>query len=171
LTGADVLIVLVLLISTLLGLMRGFVRELVALLFWIVGIWAAWTFGSIVEPYLGGLLAGPHVRPWVGRLVVLATVLFAGALVGVVLGLMTRGGGLGWLDRLMGLVFGLARGMVLLGVIVICGELLHVNQEPWWHRSMLIPYCETVGDWLRALVGEKGEPWAKLERLTGVKIR
>ena len=67
-TGADVLIVLVLLISTLLGLMRGFVRELVALLFWIVGVWAAWTFGSIVEPYLGGLLAGPQVRPWAGRL-------------------------------------------------------------------------------------------------------
>jgi len=35
----------------------------------------------------------------------------------------------------------------------------------------MIPYCVTVGDWLRGLVGEKGEPWAKLERLTGVKVK
>jgi len=63
------------------------------------------------------------------------------------------------------------RGLVLMGLVVIGGELLHMNQEDWWARSKLIPYGETVGDWLRAMVGEKGEPWAKLERLTGVKVR
>jgi len=46
-----------------------------------------------------------------------------------------------------------------------------MTDEDWWGRSKLIPYGETVGDWLRAMVGEKGEPWAKLERLTGVKVR
>ena len=63
----------------------------------------------------------------------------------------------------------MVRGVVLVGLLVIGGELLHLNQEEWWSRSKLIPYGETVGDWLRAMVGERGEPWAKLERLTGVK--
>ena len=46
-----------------------------------------------------------------------------------------------------------------------------MNQEEWWNRSKLVPYGETVGDWLRAMVGEKGEPWARLERVTGVKVK
>jgi len=169
LTGADVLILLVLLASTLIGLLRGFVREAVSLGVWILAIWAAWKFGRFVEPSLGGYLADPRVAPWVGRLVVLVLVLMLGWVVGLLLGYFTRSAGLGPLDRIIGLLFGVVRGLVLMGLLVIGGELLHMNQESWWGRSILIPYGETVGDWLRAMVGERGEPWSTLERLTGVK--
>jgi membrane protein required for colicin V production len=171
LTGADVLILLVLVGSTLIGLLRGFVREAVSLAFWVVAIWAAWKFGPVVEPHLGGLMADPKIAPWVGRLVILVLVLLLGWLIGMLLSYFTRSMGLGPLDRAIGLLFGVVRGMVLVGLMVIGGELLHLNQEDWWSRSKLIPYGETVGDWLRAMVGERGEPWSKLERLTGVKVR
>jgi membrane protein required for colicin V production len=170
-TGADVLILLVLLGSTLVGLLRGFVREAVSLAFWIIAIWAAWHFGHVVEPHLGGLLADPSVAPWVGRLVMLVLVLLVGWIVGMVLSYLTRSMGLGPLDRVIGLLFGIVRGMVLVGLMIIGAELLHLNREDWWGRSKLVPYGETAGDWLRAMVGERGEPWAKLERLTGVKVR
>jgi membrane protein required for colicin V production len=171
LTGADVLILLVLLGSTLIGLLRGFVREAVSLAFWIVAIWAAWKFGPLVEPHLGGLMADPKIAPWVGRLAILVLVLLFGWLIGMLLSYLTRSVGLGPLDRVGGLLFGVARGMVLVGLMIIGGELLHLNQEEWWHRSRLVPYGETVGDWLRGMVGERGEPWSKLERLTGVKVK
>src|SRR5271157_5315687 len=165
-TGADFVILLVLLGSTLIGLLRGFVREAVSLAFWIVAIWAAWKFGPVVEPYLGGLMADPKVAPWVGRLVVLVIVLLIGWLIGMLLSYFTHSVGLGPLDRAVGLLFGVVRGMVLMGLMIIGGELLHLNQEEWWSRSRLVPYGETVGDWLRAMVGERGEPWSKLERIT-----
>jgi membrane protein required for colicin V production len=171
LTGADVFILLVLLGSILIGLLRGFVREAVSLVFWVVAIWAAWKFGVLVEPHLGGLLADRSVAPWVGRLVVLVLVLLVGWVIGMLLGYFTRSMGLGPLDRVIGLLFGILRGVVLVGLMIIGGELLHLNHEEWWNRSKLIPYGETAGDWLRAMVGERGEPWAKLERLTGVKVR
>jgi membrane protein required for colicin V production len=82
-----------------------------------------------------------------------------------------RGVGLGAVDRVIGVLFGFARGLVLVGVAVIGCELLHLNKEDWWSQSKLVPYGETVGDWLRAMVGEKGEPWATLERISGVKVR
>ncbi len=94
-TGADVLILLVLLGSTLIGLLRGFVREAVSLAFWIVAIWAAWKFGPLVEPHLGGLLADPNVAPWVGRLVILVLVLLIGWVIGMLLSYFTRSAGLG----------------------------------------------------------------------------
>ncbi len=84
-TGADVFILVVLLGSILIGLLRGFVREAASLVFWIIAIWAAWKFGPMVEPHLGGLLADPSVAPWVGRLVVLVLVLLVGWIVGVLL--------------------------------------------------------------------------------------
>jgi membrane protein required for colicin V production len=171
LTGADVLILLVLLGSTVIGLLRGFLREAVSLAFWIAAIWAAWEFGPTVEPHLGGLLADPKIAPWVGRLVILVLVLLIGWVVGMLLSYFTRSMGLGPLDRAIGLLFGILRGMVLVGLMIIGGELLHLNQETWWQRSKLVPYGETVADWLRAMVGERGEPWSKLERLTGVKIK
>jgi membrane protein required for colicin V production len=117
------------------------------------------------------LLADPTVAPWVGRLVVLVLVLLVGWLVAMLLSYFTRSLGLGVMDRVIGLLFGILRGMVLVGLIVIGGELLHLNHEEWWNRSKLVPYGETVGDWLRAMVGEKGEPWARLERLTGINVR
>ena len=170
-TEVDVFIVLVLLGSTIIGLLRGFVREAVSLIFWIAAIWAAWKFGPLIEPHLGGVLADPSVAPWVGRLVVLVLVLLMGWVAGMLLSYFTRSLGLGAMDRVLGLLFGMVRGTVLVGLVTIGGELLHLNHEPWWARSKLVPYGETVGDWLRAMVGEKGEPWATLERLTGVKVR
>ena len=170
-TLADFLIIAVVLISTLMGFMRGFIREAVALVFWVAGVWIAWKFGPLVEPHLGGLLADPQIRPWVGRLVVFVLVILAGTVISLILQYFTRGIGLGFLDRAIGILFGFGRGLVLVGLAVIGCELLHLNTEDWWSRSRLIPYGETVGDWLRAMVGEKGEPWATLERITGVKVR
>ena len=170
-TAADIVIILVLVGSTLIGALRGFVREAASLVFWLIAIWAAWKFGPVIEPHLGGLLADPSVAPWVGRLGVLVFVLLIGWVVGMLLSYFTRSLGLGVMDRVLGLLFGILRGAVLVGLMIIGGELLHLNHEEWWGRSKLVPYAETVGDWLRAMVGEKGDPWAKLERLTGVKVR
>src|SRR5260370_1311527 len=109
-TAADVLILLVLLGSTIIGLLRGFVREAVSLVFWVVAIWAAWKFGPVVEPHLGGLLADPKVAPWVGRLVILLLVLLGGWVVGMLMSYFTRSLGLGVMDRVSGLLVGIVRG-------------------------------------------------------------
>src|SRR5260221_13146438 len=109
-TGADALIVLVLLGSTIIGLLRGFVREAVSLVFWVVAIWAAWKFGPVVEPHLGGLLADPKVAPWIGRLVILVLVLVIGWVVGMLMSYFTRSLGLGGMDRVIGVLFGIVGG-------------------------------------------------------------
>jgi membrane protein required for colicin V production len=171
LNGADVFILVVLLGSILIGALRGFIREAVSLVFWILAIWAAWQFGPLVEPHLGGVLTNPSVAPWVGRLVMLVIFLLIGWLTGMVLSYFMRSMGLATLDRIIGVVFGLVRGLVLVGLLVIGGELLQLDKEDFWNHSKLIPYGETVGDWLRAMVGEHGEPWARLERLTGVRVK
>jgi membrane protein required for colicin V production len=157
LTGADVFILLVLLGSTLIGVLRGFIREAVSLVFWILAIWLSWQFGPVIVPHLGGLLANPSIAPWVGRLVILVLVLLVGWLAGMMLSYFTRAMGLGPLDRVIGLLFGIMRGVLLVGLLVIGGELLKLNQEDFWMQSKLIPFGETVHSVKPWVIG--CEPW------------
>ena len=123
-TGADVLILFVLLASTIIGLLRGFVREAVSLVFWVVAHLGRLGFrsGGRTAPRRPAGRAGG--APWVGRIVVLIAVLLIGVVFGMLLGHFMRQIGLGILDRAMGMMFGLARGMVLVGLLIIGGELL-----------------------------------------------
>ena len=162
--GADILICVVMLVSIVTGLWRGFMREAISLLFLVGGLIAAWQLAPYVEPYLGGDLALPSIRPWVARFLVFVVAQFVGALVGAIANYLTRHAGFGFVDRAFGFLFGTLRGAIVVGLLVIFGELVHLNHEAWWTRSRLIPYAQMVGDWLRSMVGEAGTHWTVIER-------
>ncbi len=153
--GADFIIVAVIGISVIIGAVRGFVREAVALLTWLAAIWVAWRFSGFLHPYLGGILETPEQKAWLARGIVLLGVLLAGSLVGAVLSWLTRtAAGLSILDRLFGFVFGLTRGVVLVGFGALLGQSLQLEHEPWWKHSRLAPYAVNVAGWLESFAGE-----------------
>jgi membrane protein required for colicin V production len=100
------------------------------------------------------LLAEAEIRPWAARIIIVVLVLLLGAAVGATLTHFVRLSLFSGVDRLLGFLFGLLRGMVLLGVFVILAQLLQLQGERWWRQSILIPYGETVANGLRLLVGE-----------------
>lgn len=156
--GVDYIIVGVVGLSVILGVVRGFVREAVALLSWLIGIWVAWRFSGFLHPYLGGALESPEQKAWAARVLVLLLVLLAGALIGSILSWVTNtAAGLSVLDRVLGLVFGLTRGALLVGVAVMAGHALKLDGESWWQRATLMPYAEYVGDWLEDYAGQTRE--------------
>lgn len=151
--GADWIILGVILLSSGIGIIRGLMREAIALVTWLLGLWLAWTFSDVVEPYLGGLLSAPSVKLWTARLIVFGIVLLFGTLVGIFLSYIVRHSPFGTADRVLGLFFGFLRGIVVIGVFVIVGRLLELDGETWWKDSRLLPYAGYVADWLKALVG------------------
>ena len=66
-SAVDYVIVGILLLSALAGLWRGFLKEACGLVTWILAFWASWRFGSLVEPWLGGILVDDPFRTWAGR--------------------------------------------------------------------------------------------------------
>ncbi len=151
---ADILIIGTIVISALVGALRGFLRESVALGAWIVALFVAWHFSDLIEPHLGGLLAGSYVKPWAARVILVILILLLGSAVGAILAHFVRLSMFSGMDRFLGSLFGLLRGVILLGVFVILGQLLHLDGERWWRRSLMMPYGETVANGLRTLVGE-----------------
>jgi membrane protein required for colicin V production len=153
--GADFIIVAIIGASVIIGAVRGFVREAVALITWLVAIWIAWRFSGFLHPYLGGVLETPEQKAWLARGIVLLAVLLVGSLVGALLSWLTRtAAGLSVLDRLFGFLFGLTRGVVVVGFAALLGHTLRLEQEPWWKHSKLAPYAVNVAGWLESFAGE-----------------
>jgi len=153
-TATDYLVIAAVCISAIVGAMRGFLREAVALITWLVALFVAWHFSERIEPHLGGLLAGSYVKPWAARVIIVILIVLLGAGIGALLSHFVRLSIFSGLDRFLGFFFGLLRGVVLLGVFVILAQLLRLDGDPWWRHSILIPYGESVANGLRALVGE-----------------
>jgi membrane protein required for colicin V production len=150
---ADYVVIAAVVLSAIVGTIRGFLREAIALAAWLVALFVAWHFSDMIEPHLGGLLAASYVGPWAARVIIVALILLLGAGLGAIMGHYVRLSIFSGLDRFLGFLFGAARGLVLIGVFVILGQLLKLDSEMWWRHSMLLPYGHSVATGLRVLVG------------------
>ena len=155
LNTADYLIIATVVISGTVGLLRGLLREVIALMTWIVAAFVAWHFAGVLEPHLGGLLKEDGVRPWVARLIIFLVVLLVGHALGVLIGHFVRLSLLTGVDRFLGLLFGLLRGVVIVGAAVIICETVRLDGESWWHESALLPFGQDAADVLWSLGGSR----------------
>jgi membrane protein required for colicin V production len=152
-TPVDYLLIAIVGISLLFGVIRGFLRESVALLGWLVGLWLAWHYAGKVQPYLGGALAGTELQVWVARLILLLASILVAWLVGSLLGYLVQRSGLTLgLDRILGGVFGLVRGAVIVGFAVILADAARMQDESWWKQSRLMPVAVEMAAVLRGYV-------------------
>jgi len=164
--GADYLIIGILVASVLLGLLRGFLRESIALLTWVGALWLAWRFAHLIEPHLGGLLARQPARVWAARAIIFLAVYILGSGIGALAAYLVRGSALSMvIDRLLGLGFGLIKGAVIVSILVIVGELVHLDDVRWWERSKFMPYAVEVAGWMRAFA-ESGAAHLEDQSLT-----
>jgi membrane protein required for colicin V production len=151
----DYLLIAVLAFSSIAGLMRGLLREVISLITWVAAVWIAWTFSSALEPYLGGALKDADVRPWAARAIIFVAVLLIGAAIGALLSHFVRLTVFSGIDRLLGMLFGLLRGVVVLGLLAMLAHAVRLHEESWYRGSVLVPYAEQAGNVMRTLVGER----------------
>ncbi|NII09105.1 CvpA family protein [Oleiagrimonas sp. C23AA] len=145
---ADYTILAILAVSVLMGLWRGFVAEVLALLIWIAAFWVAWSFGDRVARFFDGLISLPSARMLVGYGLCFLGVLLLGALLRFVMARLIEGTGLTGSDRMLGMLFGLARGALVVTLAVFLLGFTPVTRDPWWHQSQLMPTFEGAAGWL-----------------------
>ncbi|RLA48675.1 MAG: CvpA family protein [Gammaproteobacteria bacterium] len=155
LNGVDWIIIVVLSLSILLSLWRGFVREALSLAGWV----AAFVIANLFVDEMASLLA-----EWIvniaGRYVASYAILFVGTLVvaGVLAklaGLLVKVTGLTVLDRVLGTVFGFARGVILVLVAVfVLRQLAPPGDLQWLHQSQLMPHLDMLAYWVQTLFSQ-----------------
>jgi membrane protein required for colicin V production len=144
----DYAIIGVLALSILVGLWRGFIGEVLALAFWVVAFWVAWTFGPPLAEQFSASISVPSVRVMLAYALCFVGVLVAGAIIGFLLRKLISGSGLSGTDRLLGMVFGLVRGAALVVLVVLLMKFTPVVRDDWWQASRLLPTFETGAQWV-----------------------
>ncbi|MDX1563129.1 MAG: CvpA family protein [Gammaproteobacteria bacterium] len=146
---ADYVIVAICVASAAFGFWRGFVKEALALATWLVAIFLAWQAAWIVEPVLGEWTAAPELRTWTARALIFVGVLVVGGLLTWMLRALIRSSGLSSTDRSLGAVFGIARGVLLVGLLAFVVALADLETETWWSEARLRPFSEQVAEGIR----------------------
>jgi len=154
----DYVVVGIILVSAIIGLSRGFVREALSLVIWGVAIVVALMFAERVALALPNRIEGDSLRFILAFALLFVAALIVGAVVQWLLHQLISTTGLSGTDRLLGLVFGGARGAVLCIVAIIALRPFAAEQN-WWRTSRAIPVLEsfetqvtgaiaTVGQWV-----------------------
>ncbi|OZB58809.1 MAG: colicin V production protein [Lysobacterales bacterium 14-68-21] len=159
---ADYAIAAVIAISVLVGLFRGLVAEVLSLAIWIGSIWVAWAFGPDVAAYFDHSIHTPQLRLVAGYGICVVGVLIVGALVNAIFHRLVTRAGLTGPDRALGVLFGFARGVLLVALMVFLLGFTAVVREPWWRQSLLLPQFQgvaiAVGHYLPASTGRYLHP-------------
>jgi len=163
----DYVLLGVLALSTVVSLFRGFFKEAISVCTWVAALWAAWRFGPQLADGLAQWLSTSVLRLWAARVIILIGVLFIGGLLNWLFGMLLHRTGLSGTDRVIGMVFGAGRGVILVGIIVVILELMGFDETPWWQESKLIPYAAPVVDTIRYVAEDGREFLSELEEPDG----
>ncbi len=124
-------------LSALFAFARGIIREVIALATWIVGFIAAIAYAGSLAGMFGSLGIAPVAKQAIAFGLILLIVLIAGALAARSLAGLIRAIGLGFMDRMLGLVFGVARGIIVLVVFALIAGVTALPKQDWWQNSLL----------------------------------
>ena len=142
--SADLAILGIIGLSAVLSLFRGFVREAISLAGWIAGFWLAFNYMHVGAAWFADWVDSPFLRLALGFVVLLGAVLVAAGVTGRLAGKLVNVTGLGGTDRVLGMIFGVGRGAVIVAGLVLVAGFTDVVLEPWWRESVLIPRFEAL---------------------------
>ena len=162
-TGFDWAVMTVVVLSSLLGMWRGLVSEVFALLGWVAAFFAARMWGGPAADVLSVWLHDASLRQVAGYAAVFVVTLLLFAALGFLLSRFLRMIGMGLVDRFLGTLFGIARSLLIVLAGVLLGGLTELPRQDWWREALLAPPLET------AVVAAK--PWLPPQVAQRIRFR
>jgi membrane protein required for colicin V production len=150
----DIAIFATLLIPALVGVAYGFLNIFLSIVAWGIAFGLAITFSSIISPMLSGFVENEMIRDGLAFLgvFILSLIIFS-ALGYSMLKLLGRTG-LSAADRILGLVFGVGLGTVIVAIMVFLAGFTDLTQTDWWQRSLTVGPFERIAVWSRQFLPE-----------------
>lgn len=158
-TVLDYILIAIVVLSTLVGLMRGLVSEVIAIVAWVLAFILARQFCTDVAVWLPDTLKDPGVRMVCGFALIFIGVLLVCGVLRWLLRSLIKATGLDFPDRILGGLFGLARAGLILLLLVVGAAFTPVPEQSWWRGAVLTPPLETAAialkPWLPDPVAKK----------------
>jgi membrane protein required for colicin V production len=155
----DISVIAVVGISGILGLSRGFVREMLGLVSWVVAGYGAYRYGPQLVPMANKAIGNPDVAGVAAYACVFLVLLIAFSIAANLIGRIVRFSALGGLDRTLGLVFGIARGIAVMVVgYILGGALLPRPWPPMIAQARTVPLLHNAAAWATGLLPPEYRP-------------
>lgn len=143
-TSFDYIVLAIIGLSIILSVMRGFFREALAILGWIAAFVVAKTYVNQILPMMPENIPTESLRILAAFLVLFLATLLVSSLLAIALSAIFKKIGLGWLNRLLGAVFGLARGMLIVCIVVFLAGLTDLPNDARWRNAMFSAPIEAL---------------------------
>ncbi len=153
-TLVDWLITSTILVSTLISLGRGFVKEALSLIILVAAVVISRLYGAQVATLLIDHISVPSLRMTAAYAGLFAGSMIVGGMVNYLVVQMIRMAGLGGTDRLLGMIFGFARGVLITMVVVGILSKLPLSEDTWWQESIAIPHVLSAAEKLQVFASE-----------------
>ena len=141
-------------LSALISLMRGFVKEALSLVIWFLAFFIAKNFYVALAEYLTSF-TDPLLRNGVSVAILFVTTLIVGAVVNNFIGLLVHRTGLSGTDRLLGVIFGAIRGVLIVSALFFfLDAFTQLPSTREWHQSQLLPHLSHIVKWFFDYFGE-----------------
>lgn len=137
-------------LSAAISVVRGFVREALSLAAWIAALWVAFSFFESFAEFLVPYISVTSVRLAAAFLALLVLTLLLGALVNFLAAQLVQKTGLSGTDRIAGILFGVARGVAIVMVLVLVAGVTPLPKDSWWKQSLLLGHFQEGVMWLRS---------------------
>lgn len=160
--AVDIIILVIILLSSLVSFARGFFREAMSLIGWGVAIAAAFLFADEAAVYFEKWIADYTLRYVVAAVVVFFIALMAIGVVNYLLGHFILSVGVNGTDRILGVLLGLARGIIIVSLIlwVLHPDVLNYPVKEHWPDSNLLAHFDPIVDWLREHLSSFAQDWS-----------
>lgn len=149
----DLAIIGIILVSTLISLVRGFVKESISLVSWILAGIIAFRYFAALSEILLPYVESPTLRTGISFSILFVCTLIIGAIVNFMASQMVSKTGLSGTDKTLGMVFGAARGALIITMLVLLAGLsATLPNETWWQESSMIEYFTNMANWLKDIL-------------------
>lgn len=150
----DLIIIAIIVISALISLVRGFVKESISLASWLFAGFIALTYftplADLLEPYI----ESPTVRTGSSFAILFVCSLIIGAIINFMASQLVSKTGLSGTDKSLGVVFGAARGVLIVVILVLLAGMTPMPSESWWKESTMIEYFASMASWIKDILPE-----------------
>jgi membrane protein required for colicin V production len=143
-TGFDYVVLAVIGISVLLSIMRGFVREVLALISWVIAFVVAKLYAVEFAPLLPEVIPTEALKMLAAFLILFLTTLLLCSLLAIALSQIFKKVGLGWIDRGLGAIFGVLRGVLIVGTLTLLAGFTALPKDPIWRNAMFAAPLEAM---------------------------
>ena len=148
----DLCIIGVIVLSALISLVRGFVKESISLVSWVVAGIIALRYYSPMADLLEPFIVSITLRQWVGGGILFIVTLIVGAIVNFIVSQLVSKTGLSGTDKALGVVFGAARGVLIIAMLVLLGSLTPMPEASWWQDSAMIGFFQQLAEWISNVI-------------------